>query len=88
MPGVVFAVVSITTGIMALLLPETLNRPLPDTIEEIEGWTRALPPELRSGAANRETKRKSCDQRKSHDQEAVNVIRDVNTSPVKDETNV
>ena len=88
MPGVVFAVVSITTGLMALLLPETLNRPLPDTIEEIESWTRALPPELKSGAANKGGKSKPHGQKRSCEQEAVNVIRDGNTTPVKDETNV
>ena len=32
------------TGLMALLLPETLNRPLPETIQEIESWTRSLVP--------------------------------------------
>ena len=71
-PGVVFAIVSITTGMMALLLPETLNRPLPDTIEEIESWSRALPEELRSKPKSK--------------QEAVNIIRDENATSTKDET--
>jgi len=43
-PSVVFTVVTFVTGLMALLLPETLNRPLPETIEEIESWTRSLVP--------------------------------------------
>ena len=43
-PSVVFTVVTLVTGLMALLLPETLNRPLPETIEEIESWTRSLVP--------------------------------------------
>ena len=38
----VFTVVSIVTGLMALLLPETLDRPLPETIEEIESWKRTV----------------------------------------------
>ena len=42
-PGLVFTIASISTGLLALLLPETLNRPLPDTIEEIESWSRTLP---------------------------------------------
>ena len=36
---VVFTSVALVTGFMALFLPETLNRALPDTIEEIESWT-------------------------------------------------
>jgi len=40
-PSVVFTAVTFVTGLMALLLPETLNRPLPETIEEIESWTRS-----------------------------------------------
>jgi len=43
-PSVVFTIVTFVTGLMALLLPETLNRPLPETIEEIENWTRSLAP--------------------------------------------
>jgi len=43
-PSVVFTIVTFVTGLMALLLPETLNRPLPETIEEIESWTRSLAP--------------------------------------------
>jgi len=43
-PGVVFASLAIVTGVMALLLPETLNRPLPETIKEVESWTRSLTP--------------------------------------------
>jgi len=43
-PSVVFTVLTFVTGLMALLLPETLNRPLPETIEEIESWTRSLVP--------------------------------------------
>ena len=37
-PGAVFAITALLTGALALVLPETLNRPLPDTIEEIEAW--------------------------------------------------
>jgi len=43
-PGVVFAAVAIVTGLLALLLPETLNRPLPETIKEVESWTRSIIP--------------------------------------------
>jgi len=43
-PSAVFTTVTFVTGLMALLLPETLNRPLPETIEEIESWTRSLVP--------------------------------------------
>ena len=43
-PDTVFAALAVVTGILALLLPETLNRPLPETIREVESWTRSLKP--------------------------------------------
>ena len=42
-PSVTFSVIAMVTGVLALLLPETLNRPLPETIDEIETWTRSAP---------------------------------------------
>ena len=44
MPGVVFAALAVVTGLLAMLLPETLNRPLPETIKEVENMTRSLKP--------------------------------------------
>lgn len=43
-PNVVFAALAIVTGVLALLLPETLNRPLPETIKDVESLTRSLKP--------------------------------------------
>ena len=42
LPNVVFGVMCLIAAIMTLLLPETLGRPLPQTIEEVERWTRTL----------------------------------------------
>ena len=41
-PGVVFGIISIIVGLLTLLLPETLNRPLADTVEDIEKWNRTM----------------------------------------------
>ena len=41
-PGVVFGVMSVVVGLMTLILPETHQRALPTTIEEVEGWTRTV----------------------------------------------
>lgn len=43
LPSSVFGILSIVVGLLALLLPETLNRPLPQTIEDIENWSRDQP---------------------------------------------
>jgi OCT family organic cation transporter-like MFS transporter 4/5 len=40
LPGLVFGGLSIGGGLLTLVLPETLNRPLPQTIEDIEEWAR------------------------------------------------
>jgi hypothetical protein len=39
-PGLVFSIVAVVTGFGIFFLPETLNRPLPDSIDEIESWKR------------------------------------------------
>ena len=41
LPGILFGTLSIVVGLLTLLLPETLNRPLPQTIEEIDMWNKA-----------------------------------------------
>jgi len=38
LPGLVFGILSMAAGLLTLLLPETLGRPLPQTIDDIEQW--------------------------------------------------
>jgi len=38
LPGLLFGGLSTAAGLLTLLLPETLHRPLPQTIEDIEQW--------------------------------------------------
>jgi len=38
----VFGIVSISGGLLALILPETNKRPLPQTIEDIEAWYKPV----------------------------------------------
>jgi len=40
LPGLLFGGLSIGSGLLTFFLPETLNRPLPQTIEDIENWSK------------------------------------------------
>jgi len=43
LPGLLFGGLSIGSGLLTFFLPETLNRPLPQTIEDIENWSKKKP---------------------------------------------
>ena len=45
LPNTVFGVMAIIGAILCFFLPETLGRPLPQTIHEVEQWSRTLTPE-------------------------------------------
>ena len=36
---VIFSITAVATGLLVFLLPETENRPLPETVQEIEAWS-------------------------------------------------
>ncbi|XP_074646336.1 organic cation transporter protein-like isoform X3 [Tubulanus polymorphus] len=55
-PGVIFGVMSLFVGILALLLPETRGRSLPHTVEDMKQWHL---PSLTCGSSNRRKKIKS-----------------------------
>jgi len=40
--NVLFGTMSLVAALLVLYLPETLGRPLPTTIKEVEAWTRTL----------------------------------------------
>merc|ERR1719323_2857857 len=40
-PTVIFGVASIVAGLLALLLPETLNKELPETVADVENWNKS-----------------------------------------------
>ena len=52
MPGLVFGGLSTAAGLLTLLLPETLHRPLPQTIDDIEQWYK--PTEKKPDAVDEE----------------------------------
>ncbi|XP_038580387.1 solute carrier family 22 member 13 isoform X2 [Micropterus salmoides] len=43
-PLVIFGTCPLVGAVLALALPETADRPLPDTVEEAENWDMRLPP--------------------------------------------
>jgi len=40
LPAPLFGTLSIAAGLLVILLPETKDRPLPQTIEDIENWSK------------------------------------------------
>jgi len=42
LPPILFGIMCIVAAVLTLILPETLGRPLPQTIEEVENWSRTL----------------------------------------------
>jgi len=55
LPGILFGGLSIGGSLLILLLPETLNRPLPQTIEDIENWSKKPKHDDKSEAQQNET---------------------------------
>jgi len=43
LPGLLFGGLSTAAGLLTMLLPETLHRPLPQTIDDIELWYSKKP---------------------------------------------
>ncbi len=42
LPPVIYGFIAIICGFTGLYVPETLNRPLPNSIEDVLKWTRTL----------------------------------------------
>lgn len=42
MPAVIYGIISIICGVISLYIPETLNRPLPNSVSEVVKWPRSL----------------------------------------------
>jgi len=54
--AIVYGTVSIGCGLLVLILPETLNRPLPQSIEEIENWSKTKRPKKQTKNTNKTPK--------------------------------
>lgn len=42
MPAIIYGIISIICGVVSLYIPETLNRPLPNSVSEVVKWPRSL----------------------------------------------
>ena len=42
MPSLIYGIISVVCGFISLYVPETLNRPLPNSIEDVLKWPRTL----------------------------------------------
>ena len=54
-PGIIFGMLALVAGLLTLLLPDTYNRPLPATVEEIAGWSLTKKENDRGSAKARES---------------------------------
>ncbi|XP_064619911.1 organic cation transporter protein-like isoform X2 [Lineus longissimus] len=68
LPGLLFGILSIVVGILTLLLPESVNRPLPETAGEIEVWQKEqrFCPCMKPKAAALEKSEESSDEETVH----------------------
>jgi len=80
-PGLLFGVMAIIGGLMTLFLPETLHRPLPLTITEVENWSRTLSKE------EKEQHRQSVKEAKDRRKENVEMKPVANDIPEKEPLN-
>ncbi|XP_074649707.1 organic cation transporter protein-like isoform X1 [Tubulanus polymorphus] len=70
-PGVIFGIMSLLVGILALLLPETRGRPLPQTVEDMNEW------QLQSftcGSLNRRKQNKSINVNSNEEKEQATTL--------------
>lgn len=45
LPAIIYGSMSMLCGIVSLYVPETLNRPLPNSVDDVVKWPRSLNPE-------------------------------------------
>jgi len=45
LPAIIYGLISVICGFISLYVPETLNRPLPNSIEDVLKWPRTLTPQ-------------------------------------------
>ena len=68
LPGLLFGGLSTAAGLLTLLLPETLHRPLPQTIDDIELWYSKKPRDTEHHAADADPKRELHEMRQTRGQ--------------------
>ncbi|XP_074649709.1 organic cation transporter protein-like [Tubulanus polymorphus] len=70
-PGVIFGIMSLLVGMLALLLPETRGRPLPHTVEDMKEWQL---PNLTCGSSNRRKNNESVNVNSNEENEQVTTL--------------
>lgn len=73
--GTIFSVMALLAGGLVLLLPDTVNRPLPEVIEDVQAWTLKVQKEEKS-----DFKSKMKERRNSSKQD---ILRGINVNEMK-----